>query len=344
MRDTSSFSGNYYEIGRQQGIIFKEKGFNFDNITIDPDLYQNQLQIYKKHYPEQLEEIHGMADGGDYDAEKLTYVLITGEIQFYTSQLRLDKACTIFGCKVGEKLFVGRNYDWIPEAEKGFEVYRVENPDRNSFLAVTDMGIGDAEASGLNFTFYYPDDAINDKGLFVGLTFAFADQWAYGISSIHMTKLIAEKCATIADAERIFNEVPLCCPKNFFIADKNGDMMIVEHTSKKVKFLYPQDDLLIKSNHYVDKELAEKDETVLKRVPFHNTFIRYYETLQRINFDRENLELDSVIKILGDPSSYTCQNIPGMKTIWTLALDMTKKQYKIFWDLHGERKEKDLKV
>lgn len=338
-----TFKGNFFEIGQQQGEIYKANGMSFDKVKIDPILYKNQLEVYEKHYPELLEEFRGIAKGGNFDEEKLIYNFITSEIYYYRKEFNLDKACTIFGYKTKGNLFVGRNYDWLPKTENLFQLYKFINPLKFSFIAATDGAYG-AEA-GLNPKnwFYNVDDAINDKGLFIGLTFAFADQWSYGISCIHMTKLIAETCATVNDAIKVFERVPLCCPKNFFIADKNGDMAIVEHTSKKFKVIYPKDDILIQTNHYIDNELAKED-TVLKRVPFHNTFIRYYETLQKINFEKDKFKLDSTIKILGKPGSYTCQNFPGIKTIWTLALDMTKRKYKIYWDISGERKEQELEI
>ena len=338
-----TFKGNFFEIGQQQGKIYKTNGMNFDKVKINPVLYKNQLEVYKKHYPELLEEFRGMAKGGNFDEEKLIYNFITSEIFYYRNRFRLDKACTIFGYKVKNNLFVGRNYDWLPETDKIFEVYKVVNPERNSFIAVTDMGIDSPATAKPRYFFYNADDAINDKGLFIGLTFAYADQWSYGVSCIHMTKLIIETCETVKEAIKVFEKVPLCFPKNFFIADKNGDMAIVEHTSKKFKVVYPKDNILIQTNHYVDNELAKED-TVLKRVPFHNTFIRYYETLQKINFERDKFKLDSAIKILGKPGSYTCQNFPGIKTIWTLALDMTNKKYKIYWDISGKRKTEELAI
>lgn len=338
-----TFKGNFFEIGQQQGRIYKTNRMNFDKVKIDPVLYKNQLHVYEEHYPELLEEFRGMAKGGNFDEEKLIYNFTTSEILYYRNRFGLDKACTIFGYKEKDKLFVGRNYDWLPETDKIFEVYKVVNPERNSFVAVTDMGIGSPTTAKPRYFFYNADDAINDKGLFIGLTFAYADEWSYGVSCIHMTKIIAETCETVKEAIKVFEKVPLCCPKNFFIADKNGDMAIVEHTSKKFKVIYPKDNILIQTNHYVDNELANED-TVLKRVPFHNTFIRYYETLQKINFERDKFKLDSAIKILGKPGSYTCQNFPGIKTIWTLALDMTNKKYKIYWDTSGKRKTEELEI
>jgi len=83
------------------------------------------------------------------------------------------------------------------------------------------------------------------------------------------------------------------------------------------------------------------EDIVLKRIPFHNTFIRYYETLQKINFEKDKFNLDSTIKILGKPGSYTCQNFRGVKTIWTLALDMTDRRYKIYWISLEKEKQKN---
>ena len=336
-----SFKGDYYNIGKQQGEIYKKNGKCFKNIKIDEKLYKNQLKIYKKHYPELLEELKGMAKGGDFDEEKLIYSFICGELEWFRTEFKLSKACTIFGVKSKDNLLVGRNYDWVPHTEKFFEVYKVENPKANNYFAISDMGVyGNPVKKQL--LFYNADDTINDKGLFVGITFAFCKEWNYGLSCIHFTKLIAEKCKTLDDVLKLFKKVPLCCPKNFFIADAKGRMAVVEHTSQKFKILRPKDNTLIQTNHYVDPELAKVD-TVLEAIPEHNTFIRYYETLQRINIFKKNFKFQDIINTLCNTKTYTCQNFPGIKTIWTLALDMKKKNYKVYYDLFNKRKSITLK-
>ena len=337
------FQGNFFEIGKQQGKLYKKNGMTFDGVKVDDDLFKKQLQIYEKYYPELLVEFKGMANGGNFNEDKLIYKFITGEIFYYINKLRLDKACTIFGYKIKNNLYVGRNYDWLQETEKIFGVYKLINPKRNSFVAVSDMGISNPAGAKLKYLYYNADDAINDKGLFIGLTFAYTNKWSYGLVCIHLIKLIAETCETVNDALKVFEKVPLSDPKNFFIADKYGDMAIVEHTSKKFKVLYPKDDVLIQTNHFVDPELAKED-LVLKQKPTHNTYLRFYETLQNINIEKNDFNQESIIKILGKKGSYTCQNSPDLKTIWTLALDMTNKKYRIYWDITGERKTDTLEI
>lgn len=341
--DIQIFEGNFFEIGRKQGEIYRKRGMNFDFVKIDSTLYKNQLLVYKKYYPELLEEFSGMAEGGEFEKEKLIYHFITSEIKAFRDWFDPQKACTIFGIKSGDTLFVGRNYDWLPEAEKLFELYKTINPQRNSFLALTDGGYGGEAGTKIENLFYNVDDAINDKGLFIGITFAHADSWSYGISYTHMAKIIAETCSTVDETLKVFEKTPLCCPKNFFIADKNGDMAIIEHTSKKFKIVYPKDNILIKTNHYLNEDLKNED-VVLKRLPIHNTYIRYHETFQRIHLNSENMGLGNIIEILGNPKTYTCQNFPGIKTLWTLALDMTNKEYKLYWDIFEERKEMLLEI
>ena len=341
--DIKTFSGDFSELGKQQGKIYSKNGMSFKNVKINPKIYENQLRVYEEYYPEMLQELEAMAEAGNFDKDKLIYSFLCNEILWYTDKFSLKKACTIFGVKSKNGIFVGRNYDWLPITEKFFEAYKFNNPKRNTFIALTDMAIGSEAGANLKDMFYNADDAINDKGLFIGLTFAYNDNWSYGLSCVHIVKLIAETCSTTEEAIKVFGKVPLCCPKNFFIADKNGKMAVVEHTSKKFKVLYPKDNVLIQTNHYVDSELANED-TVLREVPYHNTFIRYYETLQKINFKKDKFHFSDIINVLGTPNSYTCQNFPGIKTIWTLALDMKNQKYKLFWDLFGKRKEKVLKI
>jgi isopenicillin-N N-acyltransferase-like protein len=341
---TKIFKGNFFEIGEQQGRLYKANGMKLlDNIQVDSTLYQNQLRIYEKHYPEFLEELSGIAEAGNYDKNKLIYSAITSEISLYRNTVGLLKQCTIFGYKDDKSLYIGRNYDWFPASNGIFDIYKVINPERNSFIAVTDLGIMSPETATSEYYKYIAADTINDKGLFIGLTFAYAAQWAYGISNPFMAKLIAETCETVEEALNVFEKVPLCCPKNFLIADKNGNMAVVEHIAKKFKVLYPKDNILIQTNHYVDAELAEED-IGLKQNPTNTneSVIRYNETLRKVNLEKGKFNLSSIIKILGRPRVY--QDNPNAKTIWTLALDMSNKKYKIYWNVSKNRKVKNLEI
>ena len=336
------FKGSYFEIGKQQGEIYKKNGLDLKNVKVNKKILNKQLQIYHKHYPKLLEEIKGIAVGGNFNEEKILHIYLVREILWHTNRFKLPLSCTIFGVRNKNGVFVGRNLDWIPITEKVVQIYKREGKDCYSFLAVSEMDIYSPKDVKNNFLFYDTIDVINKKGLFIGITFAYGNTWSYGLCWRDMSKLIGETCATVDDALKVFKETPLSLPKNFFIADKMGNMVVVEHNSNKYKIVRPKDNVLIQTNHYIDPELAKIDR-VLVELPYHNTYIRYYEALQKINWIKDKFKLTDVIKILGNPKSYLCQN-HATRTIWTLALDMKRQDYRLYTDVVGKKKEQKISV
>jgi predicted choloylglycine hydrolase len=296
-------------------------------------LYRKQLDVYREYYPELLEELSGMADGVGSNPEQLIFRFICGEIFFYTDMLKLNRGCTIFGIKNKNGVFVGRNYDWEPAATPLAASHTVLNSEKNSFIAFTVLGIGSNSV----------EDAINDKGLYVGITFADNHRWSFGLSSLHIGKLVAETCTTVDEALAVFAKVPLCCPKNYFIADKHGDMAVVEHTSERYRVLYPKDGILIQTNHYAHPELAEED-MLLHDMPFSDTYLRYYEVLRNLNLKKETFDYSDIIKLLANPKSYVFENQPAVQTLWSLALDMKNARYRVYWNMINRRRTRLLEL
>jgi predicted choloylglycine hydrolase len=335
---------NSFELGGQLGKIYKKNGRTVDYVKINHDVYARQLKIYQKYFPNFLEELEGIAAAGDYDQDKLNYSFIGASVESLMSKPRyMRTSCSIFGFKKGNDLFVGRNYVWLPETEKAFKVYKILNKSAYSYVSVSDMGIY-KKRTALADRSYLPIDAINEKGLFVGLTASLNNDWAFGLSSTHIIKLITENCKNVADAIKVFKTVPLNCAKNFFMADAGGNMAVIEHFSGlNVKVLYPKDDLLIKTNHYTDPAFAEKDKILAYR-PSNTTYIRYYEALREVNLRRDTFTQNDIPKILNRKGSYLLQNAPTSRSIWTLSLNMTKRKYALYYDLFGKKKSLKLKI
>jgi isopenicillin-N N-acyltransferase-like protein len=331
-----TFNGNPFEIGKQQGRFYRKNGISFDNVR-DDDVLNKQLRIYKKYYPDFLERCRGVAEVMKCPEDHVLDCFLVWNTQVENSR---KKGCTIFGIKSKKGVFVGRNYDWIPTAEKFFGVYRMMIPGKNPFVGVSDMDVGPKS----NHPYFFdPDDAINDKGLYIGLTYAYDDNWNYGISPTQMITLISETCSSVGDALSMFKKVPLSFPKNFFIADKKGDMAVVEHTSKRYKVVYPKDNILIQTNDYSDPELAKED-TVLSVMPTNDTYIRYYEILQKLNQYKGEFSFSRIIKIMGDKKSHICKHVKDVETIWCLAMDMKRKRHRIYYHLSSKRKSQLLRI
>lgn len=320
------FRGDYKEIGKQLGKIYHQNGKSFHYEKKDKNLYQKQLAIYKKFYPEILEEFEGISEGGNYNYEDVVYSNIIGEIDWYKNKTKRS-SCTIFGVQNKFGTFVGRNYDWYPKTTAS--VYKYKNPQSFKYTAITDNNYG-IKPKKEDIT-YYIDDAFNEKGLYIGITFAHGFNTSFGLTTGHIRKLIIEKCKNVEEALDLFKKIPVCCPKNFFIADKTGRMVVVEHASgKNYKVIKPENGVLIKTNHYLDPKLIKKD-LIFKSRPSNSTYVRYYELLRNINLiGVNNIKQTNVTKLILDKKSYIKQNSLDTKTIWSLSMDMKKGRYEFY--------------
>lgn len=320
------FKGNYKDIGKQLGMIYRKNGKSYNDKEKDKNLFKKQLFFYKKFYLELLEEYAGIAEGGKYNYEDVVYSNITGELFWYKNKSR--PSCTIFGVKNKYGTFVGRNYDWYPKTTAG--VYKYINPNSYNYVAITDNNCGIEPRKEENS--YYINDAINEKGLYIGITFAHGANTSYGLSSTHIRKLIIEKCKNVKEAIEFFNKIPVSSPKNFFIADKNGDMAVVEHASgKSFKVIRPQNGILIKTNHYLDPLLAKQD-LLLKTRPSNSTFVRYYELLRNINLiGVDKIKQEDINSLILNKKSYMFQNSTRTKTVWSLSMDIKNQKYYLFY-------------
>lgn len=319
------FKGTPYEVGKQQGLIYKKRGLNLNRIIPNLEIIKGQRHEYKKYYPEKLEELRGVSDGLGCDINYVYQKFLAKELEWFKKNFIYKEACTIFGVKDSNNLFVGRNLDWIPETREVMEVYKLHIKGKNKIIAVSDMLITYKNDIKNNNLAYDAIDAINDKGLYIGITFAYGNSSKYGLSWKDLVRLISETCETVDDAINVFKKVPLSVPKNFFIADKNGDMIVIEHNSNKFKIIYPKDNMLIKTNHFLDQEFSKFD-NVLKSNPYHNTFNRFNAVTNQINKVKEKMSIQKIVDILSDKKNQVRQT-GRLYTIWSLALDMQKQNY-----------------
>jgi predicted choloylglycine hydrolase len=176
--------------------------------------------------------------------------------------------------------------------------------------------------------YFWVEDVINSKGLFVGVTAAYSFNVGCGLAPIHMLKLLAETCETVTDVLKKFEEVPLCDPWNYFVADKNGDMVVVEHlANKNYELVYPKDDMLIKTNHYLHPN-NKKFENVFEMNSEHTTCYRYKDTQNYLLSNKDSFNLNYVFNILRNSSS-VFQYDEFLRTLWSLAIDIYNEDYRL---------------
>lgn len=311
--------GTHYQMGLQLGRRYA--GFsNFkadvESIRIDKAVLSSQVAVHAKHFPNYLDFVCGIADGAKVAKDKLAYHLIAKYVE--------TGGCTIIGVRTKTGTIIGRNYDWIGETKGVFEAYTCIFPRGHasySFTSITDM---DVEPEAKNPLLYHkPIDIINERGLFVGITYAFHEnKYGIGLPSNKVVQLIAERCEKVEDAIKLVDQVPMANPKNIFIADRFGNMAVVEHTSKEFRVIRPEKGVLVKANHFLHPDLAKQD-TVPKG---HTSFARYDAALDAVRGQTGEMTFDAMKSIISAAPIYKDEKAP-YPTIWQLAIVLAKSGY-----------------
>ena len=319
-----NFSGSYYDIGYQKGLVHKKNGLSDLQLPILFDILKKQKIIYKKFYPNFLEELEGIAESTKSELEQIEYLFLVK-----LNMKWLEKGCTIFSLVNKNGVLIGRNYDWLPPTENVASYYYVNIEGKHNYVAFSDMDYPLVGKLDKRFLVFSSEDAINEHGLFVGLTFAYHLNRGFGISNTQAIRWIAENCKNTKEAVKFLKKVKISMPKNLFIADSSGNAVVFEHSSAKKKIISPENGCLIKTNHFLNKELSKDPQGSF----YPNSMIRYRAVKKQLERKMDTLALSQVINVLNNREVYA--NRANRKTIWQLALNLKDKNY---WLYAGGRK------
>lgn len=329
------FTGTHAEYGQFYAELMQKNGHDFYR-HVNAKTLAHQRRVYQKFYPAILTELEAVAATVGLPLEFILYEGIASSVDHWRGRLRpQNHGCTIFAVHEGDQTFVGRNYDWIPAAREFYNIYRVEIQGAHRYFGFSDESVW-YRHTGKSTRKPYFVDALNDQGLYIGLTFSNIDSWGYGILPIHLIRYVAENCATTRQALNAFAKLPGAIPKNFLIADARGDTAVVEHAGRRYAVLRPDSrGVLIHTNHCLAPELIRHD-TVRERHPQTDTFLRYAETEYLVNNQLPNFQFTDIWRILRR-SHY----IYSQETIWSLALELSTQRFNIYHDTAtGQKQQK----
>lgn len=341
----NKFSGTYTEFGQYLAKKLAERNHNFDT-RVNRRTLNKQLKIYKKYWPELIEESRSVADYLNMPIDEILYDEIAATVDHQKRHVAAahdarTEACTIFVIHENGKTFVGRNYDWDPSARNYFQNYDLKIGGSYRYFAFSDEGTYPRHTRSRTWKLYM-EDAVNEHGLYIGLTASKLREkyWNYGFSSYHMIRYVAEHCKTTKEALAVFRKIPLAVPKNFLIADRSGDIAVVEHAAKDYRVLRPKNfesaNYIIHTNHCLTPEYAKVD-PVLQSNPRASTFLRYEEADYLIRAQLPNYDFTDTGRILRN-SHY----IYNDDTIWSLALELSEPRLTYYRDTAEGQKEERL--
>lgn len=295
--------GSHYEMGLHYGEILYKSGQDLSNvIKITKDEYEfgkKCLPLYEKYLKDIMFEVKGLADGLHQKYEDVAYWLFN----IYCNEE--SHGCTVFAVKNGDDVYLARNMDMFPEYKKTSEsvLYRVKN--KNTFLAHSTAMIS-------------LEDGINEYGLSIALTFLLSKNIKPGINGGFIVRKVLEECKTTDEAIKLIKSLPISSSHNLVIADKSGNLAVVECNSDKINVRYDEK-YVIATNHYVSGDMFK----------FNNSDKNWYHTLDRYNsvenFLKSNfVDFNTCKEILSGKHGFVCQfeRKLNFETIWSCVYDL----------------------
>jgi len=258
--------------------------------------------IVGQHAPEFLDEMRGLAEASGLAYDTLMTMILT--VPFDPQDV---PSCTVLAVSpertADGRPIVGRNYDFFYDiSEEVATTYRTYPERRYASLGDCDIWIG-------------REDGLNEAGLFVGIARFFYPGLRPGLPFWLIARLLLDRCATVDEALELIQRVPHAQSYTYLLADRFGKAVVVEPTVEGIEVRYPQDGLLVMTNHAVCPAWAGKESDVPP--DSHPRYNRLRELLGEGVVDDE-----AVKAALRDHEGLVCshQVVEGRKlgTVWSV--------------------------
>lgn len=308
--------GSYEQMGRQQGRPLKQIG-----LTLPPP-DQKMLRFAKQcegivgqYAPELLDEIRGLAEAAELDYETLATLTLTAPFEPQDVPSCSVVAVTPERTADGRPL-VGRNYDFFYDVSKeGATTYRTYPEGRYASVGNCDIWVG-------------REDGLNEAGLFVGIASAFLPGLKPGLTFWFIVRFLLDRCATVDEGLEFLGSVPHAGSWTYLLADCSGKAVVVETTVEGIELRYPEDGLLIMTNHAVCPALAGKETFV----PL-DSHPRYNRLRELLGGDRL-IDAEAVKQALRDHEGLVCSH----------GAHFPKREFGTLWSVVGRPGERQLDI
>ncbi len=295
--------GSYEEMGRQQGRSLK--GMLLP--PPDPTMLRFAKQceeVVGQYAPELLDEIRGLAEAAEVGYDALMTLTLTAP--FDLEEVRACSVLAVLPERTADgRAIVGRNYDFFHDiSEEAATTYRTYPEEHYASLGDCDIWVG-------------REDGLNEAGLFAGMSATFLPGLKPGLTFWLIVRMILDRCATLDEGLALIQGVPHAQSRNYLLADGVGKAVVVEATVDGIELRYPEDGLLVMTNHTVCPAWAGKEAFVPP-----DSHPRY-NRLRELLGGNELVDVEDVKQALRDHEGFVCSHgvhFPERKmgTIWSV--------------------------
>lgn len=312
--------GNHYEMGVKRGKIFNRGKISFPLRLDDFQMEHGKRseEILRKYFPEVCEEIRGVSDtiGADY-LTFASWMLCMGCCMYnlennFPVEIR---GCTAFAYSQDGKLIYGRNNDLPPYLRDGCksEIYAPNNGNRFNITTSS---------------FINGEEGINEHGLAVAMTFVMTDfkKIQAGFNSCFIVRYLLEKVENTAEAVSELCNLPIASNCNILLADKSGNMVVVECTPtlKKIREAesFHGDKIVCTVNSFISDDMKYYDDAHGNDYDSHK---RYEVVIDSFSSGKLGGDyIGATRQLLKGDYGFMCQydNEPDFETVWSSIFDL----------------------
>lgn len=310
--------GDHYQIGVKRGKIFQKCNISFP-LHLDKFQLEHGIKSEKKlkdFFPEVCAEIKGVSDtiGADYD----TFVsrMLCMDCCMYNLEDNIPveiRGCTAFAYSKGGQVIYGRNNDLPPYLRNGSksEIYAPLNGNRFNLTTSS---------------FINGEEGMNEHGLAVAMTFVMTslDKIQAGFNSCFIVRYLLEKADTTKKALALLIELPIASNCNILIADKSGEMLVVECTpfTKKIReaICFNGDRIVCTVNSFTSDEMKSYD---MAKGDDYFSDRRYQTVMDNFSTHIQDNYIETTQKLLKGDYGFMCQyDDPNFETVWSSVFDL----------------------
>jgi predicted choloylglycine hydrolase len=302
--------GSYEHMGHNQGQLLREEGFTLP----PPDNKMLQFakrceEIIHSYMPELLDEVHGVADGAHMPYN--TIMTLTTTAPYDPHEV---PGCSIVAVMpertVDGHMVIGRNFDMFEDVSKESATTYYTYPEKHyASVGNCDIWVGRW-------------DGLNEAGLFTATAALFLPEQPPvqpGIIGWFTGRYLLDNYATVDEALAFIDNLPCTGSGGRLIADSSGRAVVIEQSPDGRAFRYPEDGLLILTNHAVCPTFAGKDHD---RKGYEDSKKRY-NRLKQLLGKSEEIHAETVKKAMSDHQGGVCSHrvdASGRKdsTIWSI--------------------------
>ncbi|MEG7530311.1 MAG: C45 family peptidase [Hungatella sp.] len=302
-------SGTSYEIGYQYGQFCKEKiagsiacyeemFMDYSGLTWEraKELSTRFVDVIRDYNPDYLEEIRGVSDGSGFEFEDILALNCRSELVFVGNEFdKSDGGCTSIGVSseagANQDAYLAHNWDWKTSQQASMVLIKVrQQHGKPDIFMVTEAGI-------------IGKTGFNSAGICLFLNALSTNQAPKGLP-LHIAMRGILDCESIAEAITAATRMNLGCCANFMIGHKNGECVDIEIENEEFDVLYPQDGIIVHTNHFISNRLplAPRRDTTKQKFP--DTFVRLGRADKLLRQKKNGISETDIMNVLSDHVEY----------------------------------------